>query len=194
MSIQSDPRSKAYESIVIDALEHTKKNPVFGDKNPLSRSESFSILAPHEIYATGITTILEGDPLTGAKKTGWRYLIRDQDGPFADVVLRKKEGGEDFKFSSLNFSQLAEVIVRGLGSAEEFDIVNKNDYTLRLFESPDITFISLWLKGESDRFIPVWFDSEPAPFLDEPLTEDEFILLLTEKAKAAADKYNSKNK
>jgi hypothetical protein len=194
MSIQSDPRAKAYERIVIDALENIKTNPVFRDKNPLSRAESFSVLAPHEIYSTGIKTILKKEALTGGHKTGWRYLIQDQDGPFADVVLSKKEGGENFQFSSLNVSRLAEIILKGLSIAEEFEIISNNDYTLQLFESPDISFISLWLRGENDRFIPVWMDSEPLPILEHPLTEDEFLDLLTEKAEAAADRYKSNYK
>ncbi len=113
------------------------------------------VAAPHPVYFVGLTDVAEGNLLSAATLTGWRYLVLKGDEPIGAANLRVTENDETFQFSHISHGPFVKSTVEGISRAENLQEVVSNDYELRLLDIPSLYVVSLWLHGDEDRLIPL---------------------------------------
>ncbi len=146
-----------------------------------SAAGNLNLAAPHPIYFVGLKDLAKGKLLSTAKLKGWKYLLLNENEPYATAQLNSNR--KKLVFSHINQGILVERTVRALAFAENLEEVNENDYELRLIDVPGLYVAALWLHGENDLIIPLLLGSFP---IDKFIvyTEGEFIDLLQDKSSA----------
>jgi hypothetical protein len=135
--------------------------------------DKLATAAPHKVYFVGLTDLAEGRLLSAAQLKGWRYLIFEQDRPVVAAELQT-DADEALHFSNVNRGPYVAGTVEGVNFAESLDIVNNEDFELRVLEISSLYLVALWLYGQRDLLIPL----KPAPEELEPLRvyeENEII-------------------
>ena len=160
--------------IIRDALSSAIKQPnmtasVLADAAP----ESLTTAAPHKVYFVGLRDLAEGRLLSAAELKGWRYLIFEHDRPAVAAEL-KTNTADELSFSNVNRGPFVASTVEGVNFAESLEIVQNEDFELRVLEVSALYLVSLWLHGQQDLLVPL----NPTPEELQPLTvyyEDEII-------------------
>lgn len=114
--------------------------------------------APHPfpLYRLKLASIRQGaDPLRGATRIGWRYLVERDDTPaVADLHERSDTGALDF--GQMATGPLADQLVAGANRAEALFGEQRGaeqEYEARILEVPSLHIIALWLESENPLFL-----------------------------------------
>jgi hypothetical protein len=142
-----------------------------------------SIAAPHAVYFVGLTDVAEGNLLSAATLTGWRYIVLAGEEAIGAANLRIREDDPTLQFSHISHGPFVQNTVEGIRLAESLPAVAINDYELRLLDIPSLYVVCLWLHGNEDQLIPLppsshglapyksYSDGEIAAALKGPATE-----------------------
>jgi hypothetical protein len=156
MGLNASKPPKQGLQIVRDALGDLITNgPSVAGIIAESMPSQVSIAAPHPVYFVALTDVAEGNLLSVATLTGWRYIMLEGDQTVGAANLRVKEDGEELQFSHISYGPFVNSTVEGIGRAESLPEVLSNDYELRLLDIPSLYVVSLWLHGNEDRLIPL---------------------------------------
>jgi hypothetical protein len=177
MGLQVPEPPKQGMDIVRDALSSAVNQPgVAASALAEVATETLSTAAPHQIYSVSIRDVAEGHLLSCVQLKGWRYLVFSQDQPVVAADLQVR-GDQTLNFSNVNRGPFVESTLDAVRFAENLDVVQTQDFELRVLEISSLYLVALWLHGKEDLLIPL----DPPPDEVEALTvysEDEFIQLL----------------
>jgi hypothetical protein len=120
-----------------------------------SLPSQLNIAAPHPVYFVALTNVAQGEILSAATLTGWRYIVLEGDQTIAAANLRVTDDEGNLQFSHISHGPFVKNTVEGIGRAETLPEVLSNDYELRLLDIPSLYVVSLWLHGDADRLIPL---------------------------------------
>ncbi len=150
-----------------------------------SKPSELTMEAPHEVYTLGLDQLLEGAyDLTGAKPTGWRYLLQQASGTVASAETTADPRGQQV-FSLINSGPFVGATVDALDKAGQL-AGGADDPPLepRLLQVPALHALALWLHGpgpDGDIVLPL--DPSP-PSVDgsRQYTVAEYLAALKETA------------
>jgi hypothetical protein len=187
--------------VIESALHRFRRQPNFAAAitSEAAATDSLSIAVPHPVYFVGLKHLAKGKLFSAAKLKAWRYLLLNENEPYAIAELNFKRKNGAPIFSHINYGALVKKTVTGLAFAENLETVNENDYELRLIEIPGLYVVALWLHGSDDFIIPLMIGCDPINTFTV-YTEREFIDLLQGKSitllgfdETASDKQSSGN-
>jgi hypothetical protein len=144
-------------------------------------ADTLNAAVPHPVYFVGIKSLTKGKLLSAAVLRGWRYLLLNENEPYAATELNLNKRTGSLRFSHVNYGALLERTIDGLAFAEKLEPVNRSDYELRLLDMPDLYIVALWLHGAEDLIIPILLGSAEINTFTV-YTESEFINLLKDKS------------
>lgn len=142
------------EGIILEALSSAVNQPTtmaaaIADAGP----ENLTTAAPHQVYFVGLRDMAQGRLLAAAQMRGWRYIVLKGERPLSSAEL--SGGGEAVTFSNFDYGPLVASTVEGVGRAEALDVVQKEDFELRVLEVPALYVVALWLHGPRELIIPL---------------------------------------
>ncbi|MFE7548632.1 hypothetical protein [Streptomyces gardneri] len=110
---------------------------------------------PHEVYVLDLPDVLGDDPLAGARLTGWRYLLSDQQQVISSAMTVLTDTGEH-RFALFNRGPYVAGTVTALRTATDLPEVASQDMRVRLLTVPALNLTAIWLHGEeADLLIPM---------------------------------------
>jgi hypothetical protein len=119
------------------------------------QSDKLHYALPHPIYYAGIQSLVKRKLISGAKMSGWRYLILHGSKPLFTVRLsfgrhRKLE------FGPVSDASFSGATIRALQRAEKQRQFRKGNFELRQLEIPALGVVALWFHGSSsEQFMPL---------------------------------------
>ncbi len=151
----------------------------------VSSAADLIIAAPCRIYYVGLTNLAAGQLLSAASDGQWAYLLLQ--GTNAAGMIELMVGKTDEKtleFAGLYKSNFSNETLTAMRTAQQWPLIQKEDYEVRRLECPSVTFVAVWLHGKSDDLIiplPPTFGRWKAY---QPYSESEILKTLEAEAKA----------
>jgi hypothetical protein len=144
-------------------------NSLRGELSPLGGADAseLAFALPHPVYTMTLTDLLNhrsiGDIKTD-RLTGWRYLVQDHDRTIASVEVAVNPQTEQMRFSQIQSAPVAQATEASIRTAQEFKVVRKEPFEVRLLRVPALYTVALWLRDrgegeQNDLLVPV----APAP-------------------------------
>jgi hypothetical protein len=201
MSINVPTPPEGSLQVIETALHRFRKQPNFAASitSDGAVANSLSVAVPHPVYFVGLKDLAKGKLFSAVKLKGWRYLLLNENEPYAIAELNFNRKTGSPIFSHVNYGALVKRTVSGLAFAENLETVNQNDYELRLIDIPSLYVVALWLHAHDNFIIPLMIGSDPINTFTV-YTEREFIDLLQDKSiillgfdETASDKQSSGN-
>lgn len=173
------------QAAVADKLEQFS-SPETANPSALGGSDpgELELTSPHETYVLDLDALDDDDPLTAARATGWRYLLRQGDRAMASAETVETQPSEH-RFALFNSGPFVASTVEALAAAEDLPQVAGEDVQARLLTMPGIALRALWLHGAgTDLLMPL----APAPPNVQPgraYDPDDLFDLLGDQARLA---------
>jgi hypothetical protein len=139
---------------------------------------------PIPLYSIGLTDLVEGVGLTGARQTGWRYLVFGPSGVgIAD--LDEAAGGGRPQFGGLQVGQRAKCLELALKYAGDTHQAGEDVYEIRILEIPALYTSTVWLSDHVNIFIPFMEDGKLCDV--RAVEEKQFLTKIKKKASMQLD-------
>ncbi|HEU4556579.1 MAG TPA: hypothetical protein VFS20_01975 [Longimicrobium sp.] len=143
---------------------------------------------PIPVYMLGLDDLAGGrvpEALRDLKPLYWRHLLVRGGEPVGEADL--VAGEEETRVVAVHHGPRAPGTARALAAMQSHPRVARQDYELRMLESPAIYLVSLWLHAPGDEvLVPVEPDRSGLP-LHQPITLSEALPQLRQRAAEVLD-------
>ena len=153
------------------------------------RPIEFRVMEPLPVYVLGLTDAANGSIQSGAKHTGWRYLLDSPSETDAIVDLdveRNGRAGAATSFNRISEGEQVGRFVKALRLAGKAFEKAVQTYEARALDVPSLNLSAIWLEANGESiFIPYLYASRLKRF--EPKVDPDFPKTLQQKANELLD-------
>jgi hypothetical protein len=116
--------------------------------------EDLTIADPYRDYVVGLNDLVSGHLLSAAKLGQWHYLlIHGTDAVGAVELNADEKQGKALDFDGFFQTNFSVETLKALRKAKKLPQINAHDYELRRLDIPAVSFVAVWLHGETDDII-----------------------------------------
>jgi hypothetical protein len=156
------PYADSYEAIA-RYLERPHARPLLSDLD----LENLGASDPFPVYIATLDELVAG--VLPKLPNVWRHLLVNEAGAVGEAELDPAEPDD---VVAMHRGPRAAGTARAIEEAESFERAQRQDYELRMLESPAIHLVSVWLHGSNDDvLIPVEPDMTGLP-LHQPVSHE----------------------
>jgi hypothetical protein len=123
------------------------------------------VARPHPIYTGSLKDLLNNNLLSGARLTGWQYLILDGETvrAAAELVAAPADPAR-WQYYVLH-QPSAMLVEEAIRKAEQLPQFKQHEYKLRILRAPEVHLYAVWLHRTDDEWL---IPAAPAPSMLEP--------------------------
>ncbi len=154
MPLVAPPIPAAAQRAIAGAVQSflASLRPLPGTADP---EQPYELAAPQAVYLLSARQLANTQPLSVARRGGWRFLVLQGRRAVAAVDLDAAKSGRPAAVSHISAGPYVEWTARAIRFAQLQPAVKRHDFEVRIVKVPSIYVYALWLhSAERDLLIP----------------------------------------